>query len=169
MRRFTTEERFWQKVTPLSNPEWCWRWQAAIRSDGYGAFSYDGRMRVAHRYAYQLLVGPIPAGLQIDHLCRIRHCVNPAHLEVVTQRVNLFRGDGWPGRQKRQAHCKRGHPFDLPNTYLSKKGERICRTCARARDIARYHRHYYGDLAKSRRQRRDYWERRRALTKSPAL
>lgn len=91
---YDIEARFWAKV---DKTETCWLWTAAIRRrSGYGVFSHQARTMLAHRFAYELLVGPIPDGLVIDHLCRVRHCVNPDHLEPVTQRENLRRGMRWP-------------------------------------------------------------------------
>jgi hypothetical protein len=81
--------RFWAKVEKTDG---CWFWRARIIATGYGSFSLDGRKVMAHRFAYELLVGPIPEDLELDHLCRVRHCVNPAHLEPVTHRENILRG-----------------------------------------------------------------------------
>lgn len=118
-------ERFWSKV---AFGDWldCWPWTAFIHQ-GYGRFQLDGRSAGAHRVAYELLVGPIPGDLQIDHLCRVKHCVNPLHLEVVTVQENLRRRVLVP-----KTHCQRGHPFDDENTYVDRDGWRRCRPCARA-------------------------------------
>lgn len=126
-------ERFWPKV---ERTETCWLWQAKINNRGYGLFSYDGRMQAAHRVAYELLVGPIPEGLDIDHLCAVRHCVNPAHLEPVTHRENLLRGSGFAAVNAAKTHCPYGHEYTPENTYTSPHpdGGRICRTCKRERD-----------------------------------
>jgi hypothetical protein len=83
------EERVWAKV---EKTEGCWLWTAAISPNGYGKFMVSGRPVNAHRLVYQLTVGPIPDGLDLDHLCRVRHCVNPDHLEPVTRSENLLRG-----------------------------------------------------------------------------
>ena len=84
----TDEERFWSKVivTPM-----CWWWTGSLQSKGYGQFRLDGSLVLAHRYAYEICFGPIPEDLQIDHLCLVRHCVNPAHLEPVTGDENIRR------------------------------------------------------------------------------
>lgn len=120
----------------------CWIWYGAMDSQGYGrvTFRVDGR-RVwtgAHRAFYEGFVGPIPEGLDLDHLCRVRACVNPAHLEPVTRSVNLKRGEAGGLREKgpsainaAKTHCKRGHPFNEANTYREKSGARHCRTCGR--------------------------------------
>ena len=122
-------DRFWTKVH--KQPDGCWLWTGTKTYDGYPKFYLKGRMARAHRVAYELTKGPIPSGLQIDHLCKVTCCVNPEHLEAVTCRENLLRGDGFIGRQARQTHCQHGHPFNEANTYVNKKGHRRCRTCHR--------------------------------------
>lgn len=123
-------ERFWEKVEIT---EGCWLWIAGCTTHGYGAF-YDGRRQTpAHRFAYEQLVGPIPEGLHLDHLCRNRVCVNPAHLEPVTNVENVMRGESDAARNARKLECKRGHAFDEANTYHDATGRRHCRACARAR------------------------------------
>ena len=110
--------------------ESCWLWTGTI-SDGYGQFYVNGRRVRAHRYSYEQRRGPIPAGLQLDHLCRVRHCVNPDHLEVVTNRVNVLRGDGITARQARQTMCRNGHPLAGDNLAVCSRGKRTCLTCRR--------------------------------------
>ena len=106
-------------------------------SNGRFAVSH-GRVHYAHRIAFQFFRGPIPAGLQIDHLCRVKLCVNPAHLEPVTASENIRRGTGLAARRAAQTHCKYGHPFDKENTHINSRGHRICRTCMRRKARARY-------------------------------
>lgn len=106
----------------------CWEWTASLYSFGYGQFSYQGKPQPAHRVAYWLLAGQIPEGLELDHLCRNRACINPSHLEPVTRKENLRRGIGSPWKQS--AYCKRGHLFEDRNTY---SGQRRCRECLRIR------------------------------------
>lgn len=126
-----TEERFWAKVTCGD----CWEWTGACGPDGYGRFKPPNSVPVlAHRYAYELLVGRIPDGLQIDHLCRVRACVNPDHLEPVTQRENILRGEAPTAVNARKSQCKNGHPYDLLNTYWRPDGGRDCRVCQRERN-----------------------------------
>lgn len=110
----------------------CWIWTAAI-AHGYGRIKWGDRVAMAHRVVYELLVGPIPEGLDIDHLCRVRACVNPSHLEPVTRAVNLARGDTMFVRNAAKAECLRGHPYDEENTYKTSKG-RACRACRQERD-----------------------------------
>jgi hypothetical protein len=112
----------------------CWLWQLATNAKGYGVVGINGRMRLAHRVAYEVFRESIPEGLQIDHLCRVRHCVNPAHLEAVDCRTNLLRGRGPTAIKAAQTHCVHGHPFDEANTYLKpNNGTRVCRVCRNRR------------------------------------
>ena len=122
--------RFWLKV---EKTETCWLWTAGRVWNGYGQFKVAGRHVYAHRFAYELLVGPIPEGLTIDHLCRVRHCVNPAHLEPVTSRENTLRGDTPAARNAAKTHCPQGHPLEAGNLRLSelRRGGRACLICHR--------------------------------------
>lgn len=119
------EERFWDKVTKT---ETCWLWTGYTSSDNYGRFNVGNHRPVlAHRFAYALSGGLIPDGLQLDHLCRVRNCVNPDHLEVVTNRENTLRGL----HGQLITHCPRGHEYTDVNTRFRKNGHRVCRTCHR--------------------------------------
>ena len=130
-RRKPVSERFWEKVYLPPCEDDCWRWMAKKVSGGYGVFFPPGnRVGVlAHRWAYEQEVAPIPQGLTLDHLCRTPGCVNPAHLEPVTIRENILRGMSPTAICARQTTCLRGHSFDAANTYIDKRGARICRAC----------------------------------------
>ncbi len=120
------EDRFWSKV---NTDGVCWEWTAAHTPDGYGSFNVTKTSRWrSHRWAYEHLVGPIPDGLQLDHLCRNPPCVNPDHLEPVTNRENGARGAAGI-YQKVKTHCPRGHPYSGDNLIVRKLGRRACRTC----------------------------------------
>ena len=137
--RPSPEARFWPKVDkngPLWNGTPCWVWLGGKNNKdgekGYGVFSVSKSV-IAHRFAYELLVGPIPHDLTIDHLCRNRACVNPTHLEPVTMRINVLRGNGITSKFARKAHCPLGHPYTILNTWFNSRGGRYCRECHRIR------------------------------------
>jgi hypothetical protein len=129
-------DRFWSKVN--KSPE-CWEW-VAYRRAGYGLFHFEGRDQQAHRIAYMLVVGPIPAGLDLDHLCRNRACVNPAHLEPVTHRENVLRGASPSANAARRVRCVNGHVLAGANVYqwAHDSTRRFCRTCRRETEARRY-------------------------------
>ena len=121
--------RFWSKVDKSSD---CWIWTAARYPSGYGVFVVKhGVLRPAHRIAYLLTHGAIPDGLELDHLCRNRLCVNPDHLEPVTHQVNCLRGESPSANHARRTSCVNGHPFDERNTHIRPDGSRKCRACDR--------------------------------------
>lgn len=132
--------RFMRKVEVL--PNGCWRWTHPLRRNGYADFFHEGKKRRAHRVAYEHFVGPIPVGVEPDHLCHTndpgcaggwtcphRACVNPAHMELVTRRVNALRGRSRAAINAAKDACKYGHPFDEANTYITSTGGRQCRKC----------------------------------------
>jgi len=126
--------RFFAKVSPEPNTG-CWLWSGAISGGGYGQFSIKRKIQYAHRVSYVHFVGPIPSGLEIDHLCRTRSCVNPDHLEPVTRRENTKRGNLFKVLAAQKAaitHCPRGHPYSGDNLYrYPSDGRRGCRACLR--------------------------------------
>lgn len=124
-------QRFWAKISKdghAFNGVVCWEWLGKVNKAGYGCFSPKRDSVIAHRWSYEQFVGPIPEGLTIDHLCRNRRCVNPAHLEAVTARVNILRGEGIAGDNARKTHCKRGHLLEGWN-LLKVPGGRACHQC----------------------------------------
>lgn len=122
-------ERFWRKVEITGE---CWNWTARLTTSGYGHFYIDGGKKHAHRVSYEMERGPIPDGMQIDHLCRNRKCVRPSHLEVVTLQENIRRGEGLAVQNARKTHCPKGHPYSGSNLYTHPKGRyRKCRACKR--------------------------------------
>ena len=157
----TDKERFWAKVdingpVPEYNPSLgnCWIWIGTRGADGYGRFYFvpgTKRRKVAHRWLYESIFGPIPSGFQLDHLCRVRYCVRPSHLEVVTCAENIARGETsqW---QRDKTHCPQGHPYAGDNLFIRKRGGRVCGECRRSYD----------------RKRPSGWERQRIAERSRA-
>lgn len=117
------------------DPHGCWIWTGAIDA-GYGRIKIAGRRQGAHRAAYEALVGPIPTGLVIDHLCRVPRCINPDHLEPVTHRENTLRGVGPSALHAVKTHCPASHEYNEANTYMH-NGIRHCRPCHREREARR--------------------------------
>lgn len=129
-RKAASRVNFYGPVSCLGTR--CWVWTGAICGrTGYGNLRLDGKTVLAHRAVYHWLVGEIPIGRDIDHLCRCRSCVNPSHMEPVTERINTIRGEGPTAINARKTHCDYGHPFDDLNTYTDKRGRRYCKECER--------------------------------------
>jgi hypothetical protein len=119
---------FWQKVSVTTE---CWEWTGRLTRDGYGV--HAGKL--AHRMAYKELIGAIPVGLELDHLCRNTRCVNPAHLEPVTGTENMRRAVA------ARTHCPAGHEYNAENSVArTDSGTRRCRACGNARALEYYHR-----------------------------
>ncbi len=146
--------RFWSKVDRRGDDE-CWPWTGTLEEPGYGQF-YTGesgsqpRLMKAHRFAYALLVGPIPPRLDLDHTCHDpaicqlgnacphRRCVNPAHLEPVTEQINVLRSGNSAAAYAQRTHCPKGHPLSGANLIIRKNGARRCRACKNERERQRY-------------------------------
>lgn len=141
-------ERFAQKYS-VDAKTGCWIWRGAGSGTGYGSLGVNGVQVAAHRFAYELLCGPVPPRLVLDHLCRNRGCVNPAHVEPVTQGENVRRGLTGQNNSAK-TRCPYEHEYTAENTYiLPRSGSRVCRTC-------------------QKRRRREYVERRRSQTAGPS-
>lgn len=146
----TTEQRFWAKVD--KSADGCWRWTGCTQKPGYGRFRGDGETVYAHRYSFELHKGAIPARFVIDHVCRNPGCVNPDHLEAVTNRENTMRGTA-PAKARVSikiarlarvasmraiVHCPQGHAYDKANTRYRQDGRRRCAECYRQRARAQH-------------------------------
>ncbi len=128
----TVVERFWQKVHPEPNSG-CWIWLSSLHENGYGEFWYNGTKVRAVRFSYEQSKGPIPRGTELDHLCRVRACVNPDHVEAVTHQENMRR------RRAFIMHCPAGHPYALFAYHW--RGKRFCRRCMTLGQRERRQRH----------------------------
>lgn len=130
----TFEERLFSRL--VFQPDGCLVW-TGCRTDGYGQMGAGGRRLRVHRVMWEMFEGPVPEGLQLDHLCRNRACANVSHLEPVPQRENLLRGETITAKHAAVTHCPQGHEYTEENTRRKKKdGTRNCRACERLR----YHR-----------------------------
>ena len=136
MSKKQTKETLLEKCQEDANG--CWLWQRCVQKDGYGTVHYHSKTYLAHRLFYELFEGPMPAGLEIDHLCRVRNCVNPKHLEPVDHQTNMDRGDYSANGPRIAAfhssktHCAQGHSYSGDNLQIHKNGKwRICVACKR--------------------------------------
>jgi hypothetical protein len=139
MKQLSADTRFWSKVKRGTSTQ-CWAWQGG-KNRGYGSFfagsGCEPRVVPAHRWSYEQAVGPIPTGLTLDHLCRNRACVNPAHLQPVSNRDNVLRGIGLSAQNARKTKCPKGHPLSGKNLYVDPSGRRQCRACRLERELIR--------------------------------
>jgi hypothetical protein len=129
LKRKSDIERFHQYAEPITESG-CWIWTASENGKGYGQFSVKGIPVKAHVFAYEFYRGAMPIGLMPDHLCRVRCCVNPWHMEAVPNKINVLRGDSPTAINARKTSCIRGHVFDQANTYTY-KSRRYCKSCQR--------------------------------------
>ena len=130
-KRPSIKERLF-KSFKINKKTGCWEWQLSINTFGYGQIRVNNprSMRKPHRIMYELMKGKIPKKLSLDHLCRNRACINPDHLEVVTNKENILRGVGITAQNAKKTHCKRGHRLSGKNLFFYKKAnQRMCRTC----------------------------------------
>jgi hypothetical protein len=158
-RGLDRESYFWAKVEKKGHLG-CWVWTGAINPKGYGTFNTGETTTTAHRYAYELLVGPVPEEMQLDHICRVRACVRPTHLEVVTQSENVMRGKSFAVTNAQKVYCDHGHALTPDNSY-GYKSRRQCIQCAQ--DAAR--KQSADPEVKAR--RRDAYRRNREAGMSP--
>lgn len=135
-RPATTVESVLSRLDRPEGEAGCWVWTGKIGRDGYGHVSVKDRDRIVHRYVYEGINGRLESDLTLDHLCRNRACCNPDHLEPVTMRTNVLRGEGPSAANARKTHCKRGHVLWGENLKFNPDGARQCRTCLRLRDAA---------------------------------
>lgn len=120
------QQRFWSKVRKSKG---CWIWKGTVTDRGYGRFCYEGKSYSAHRFHWLWKRGTIP-NETLDHLCRRRSCIRLSHLEAVSVKENVLRGDGITAKHSRKTHCVNGHPFSGDNlAYWGKSQQRQCRTC----------------------------------------
>lgn len=153
-RKRPAEERFWEKVARTNDPDSCWLWTGTRTAGGYGKLHMTGKSPTyAHRFSYQLAKGPIPDGLELDHLCRTPSCVRPSHLEAVTPWENNRRGMSATAINARATHCPQGHPYDETNTTRDRHGHRKCRACNIAHKRADYTSNHDARLVQQRAHR----------------
>lgn len=126
------DQLFWSKVEKVDT---CWLYSGTLNDQGYGIVSYGHTRKIrAHRYSYELVNGPIPEGMVLDHICRVRNCVRPIHLRVVTRGENVLLGTGLAAQKLRQQHCCYGHSLDDAIRIQKKDGiRRTCRKCNQIR------------------------------------
>ncbi|MCR4339970.1 MAG: HNH endonuclease [Gemmatimonadaceae bacterium] len=155
----TMADTFWGRV---QKGDGCWLWAGTRSTTGYGLFNYQRKQHRAHRLAYVLVNGDIPAGLVPDHLCRNKLCVNPAHMEIVTPRENTVRGIGPTAQNAHKRVCKCGRPYDYTVTKANGETYRACRECRREQLRRRTSRYGYCQYCQRRLPRAIYEEHKPA-------
>jgi hypothetical protein len=155
------EDSVWLRV---EKSEDCWEWRGAMFRNGYGRFDRRGPRRIcmAHRLVYEYVKGPIPEGLDLDHLCRNRRCVNPDHLEPVTRRVNLMRGETLIRANAKKTHCRNGHAFTPENLSPEFPGRRVCLICRTANKKRTTKAYHEANREKRAVYMREWWRKRKA-------
>jgi hypothetical protein len=149
------------------NEHGCWVWNAGHFTDGYGSFRLNGRSQYVHVILWEAINGPVPEGLELDHLCRNPPCGNPRHLEAVTHKVNSLRGMSVPAQNARKETCKRGHPLDPMPLWKGKgAGWRFCRICARDQGREWARKNYQADRAGNAAHAKEYQRQRRAAQRA---
>lgn len=134
--KLTVVERI-NRLTQHDPATGCIEWTGSLAGGGYAQIKIDRRAQYAHRVAWEMVHGPIPEGMYLDHLCRNRKCVNAAHLEPVSFRENVLRGVGPTATNATKTACPEGHPYSIENTYTNPAGSRVCRTCKGQRERER--------------------------------
>lgn len=141
-QRRSTLKDVWSRF--VASDEGCWPWHGPVGGSGYGTMRFERKKHQAHRLIYELLIGPIPDGLDIDHLCSNKLCVNPDHLEPVTRSVNIQRAIDREERPRKTA-CPQGHPFDESNTIVLAPSGRRCRLCRQSQQAKYRERKHLAD------------------------
>lgn len=136
----------------------CWLWTGTIESSGYGRLRVGKRKLLAHRLVYAIYRGGLADSDYLDHLCRVRCCVNPDHLEIVDLRTNILRGTAPSAQNARKTHCPLGHPYDAVNTHIKIDGRRECRACDRVG--------YWANREKVLSERKSYYQRYKEQVKA---
>jgi len=147
--------RFYSKIK-FNKETWCWDWVGTTLQRGYGHFSIKRKIWRSHRLSFAIHKGELIEGLTLDHLCRNRACCNPEHLEQVTSKVNILRGESVSAKNAKKTHCPQGHEYDEQNTYVSPTNGRSCRKCFAISHYKSYHKDIEKSRATMRRRGKEY-------------